>query len=453
MIRLKPYLVLLTLTAALFFCSCQSKSRHLEKAKVLYKQGLELSVDSSLAAAETFQQALLELDCCDPELLEVRRLKGQVKDQMAARYWKQGMEEEALELYKEAIALFRQLPGNVLLMNALQNAGRLAASLHQVDEAEKYYEDALEISRTQSSSKLSKDLILEICHDVYMEKGEYDKVIELVTDAMEKGARADLCQLTLGQAYYHIEDYKHALEFLALVSQSKEADIRMPAYQMLYQIHELKKDYPNALQCLEKYNENMIQVDTDQHLGEIQRIKDNYDRQIQKNTLQAEQRLKTVRFYLIGGLILAVLAVLAVILLLLRQRSLKARLKEEADQRQMEQAFKKNKVFLTAFTLSEKIVGNAEEINFEESEWNDYLELIDRVYGDFTKKLLEQYPTLTKTDLQICGLTRQGFSNQVISTVMNLQANSYARRKYRIKQEKMNGAQDDRSFEEIINAI
>ena len=109
--------------------------------------------------------------------------------------------------------------------------------------------------------------------------------------------------------------------------------------------------------------------------------------------------------------------------------------------------------FLTALALSEKITGTTVDFNFEDNEWNDYLELIDVVYSDFTKKLLERYPTLTKTDLQICSLTRQGFSNQVISIMMNLQPNSYARRKYRIKQEKMNGAEDDRSFEEIINEI
>ena len=82
-----------------------------------------------------------------------------------------------------------------------------------------------------------------------------------------------------------------------------------------------------------------------------------------------------------------------------------------------------------------------------------FVELIDKVYGDFTKKLLAQYPTLTKSDLQICCLTKQGFSNQVISILMNLQTNSYARRKSRIKQEKMNGLQDERSFEEIINSL
>ena len=39
------------------------------------------------------------------------------------------------------------------------------------------------------------------------------------------------------------------------------------------------------------------------------------------------------------------------------------------------------------------------------------------------------------------------------SEVMNLQTNSYARRKSRIKQDKMKGLEDDRSFEEIIDGI
>ena len=75
------------------------------------------------------------------------------------------------------------------------------------------------------------------------------------------------------------------------------------------------------------------------------------------------------------------------------------------------------------------------------------------IHGGFTQKLLAKYPTLSKGDLQICCLTRQGFSNQVIAILMNLQNNSFARRKYRIKQDKMNGAEDERSFEDIINDV
>jgi tetratricopeptide (TPR) repeat protein len=444
------HLILFGLVALTFFCSCQSNKRQYEKAFALYEEGLELSTTNSLAAAEAYSQALLALEQCNQELPDVRRLKGQIEDQLGTRYWKHGMKEEAFELHKDAIEIFRQLPGNVLLMNALQNAARVAASLHRVDEAEQYYTEALEIAKTQRSKKLSKDMLMELCRDVYLEKGEYNKVIELVTDALENGARPDLCHLTLGMAYYYLEKDKLALEYLNLAAQSEKAGVRMPAYQGLYQIYELQKDYPKALQCFEKYNENLRQAHTEQRNEEMQRVKRSYDLQIQRDNLQAEHKLKTMYWGLSVGILLIVLLVT---LLLLRQKTLKDRLIGEESQRQLDVAMKKNKVFVTALALSEKVTGNTVDFNLKEGEWNDYLDLINLVYNNFTKKLLDCYPTLTKTDLQICSLTRQGFSNQVISIMMNLQTNSYARRKYRIKQEKMNGAEDDRSFEEIINEI
>ena len=450
MIGSKRHLIIWALVAAVFFGSCQSNARHYEKALALYQEGLELSTVNSLAAAETFSQALLELEGCNQELTDVQRLKGQTEDQLGTMYWKHGMKEEALQLHRDAIEIFRLMPGSVLLMNALQNAGRVAASLQQVDEAEQYYVEALEIAKVQSSKKLSKDIMLELCRDVYMEKGEYEKVIELVTDALEKGARPDLCCLTLGMAYNNLGNDRLAIEYLNQATQSENTDIMMPAYQVLYQIYQLQKDYPKAFQCFEKYNENMMQAQDEQYNEEMQCIKRDYDYQVQNNNLETKQKLKSV--YLYSALVVMLVA-LFVTLLLLRHKTLKDKLKAEENQRQLDVAMRKNKVFLTALALSEKILGNTVDVNFEEKEWNDYLELIDLVYSDFTKKLMEQYPTLTKSDLQICGLTRQGFSNQVISVMMNMQANSYARRKYRIKQDKMNGAEDDRSFEVLINEI
>ena len=120
---------------------------------------------------------------------------------------------------------------------------------------------------------------------------------------------------------------------------------------------------------------------------------------------------------------------------------------------QMEATLKKNKVYVTALALTEQITASTLDFNLSEGEWDDFMTLIDKVYGGFIQRLMAQYPTLTKSDLQICCLTKQGFNNQVISILMNLQTNSYARRKSRIKQEKMNGLEDERSFEEIVNAV
>ena len=453
MIESKRHLIPLVLFLAVLFCSCNFNSRQFEKAKALYQQGLELSTDNSVAAAESYSQALLVLDRCNQELPEVRRLKGQIKDQLGTRYWKHGLKEEALRLHLDAVELFRQIQDSTLLMNALRNAGRVAASLHEVAQAKQYYDEAFAIVNRKNvinEIPLKADLLLEIARDIYMEKGAYEKVIEMITHALEGGTRPDLCHLTLGMAYYYIENDSLAIAYLTQATTSEKAGVRMPAYQGLYLIYELQGKYQEALECFRLFNENMMQAHKEQRNEEMQRIKREYDLQMQKNALQSEQKLKTVYLYLLVGLLLAALVLT---LLLLRQKTLKNKLKDEESQRQLELALKKNKVFVTALALTEQITVSTVDFDLEEKEWNDYLELIDMVYSDFTKKLLERYPTLTRTDLQICSLTRQGFSNQVISIMMNLQTNSYARRKYRIKQEKMNGSNDDRSFEEIINEI
>ena len=414
----------------------------------MYEQGLELSPENSVAAAETYSDALLLLDRCNLDHPEVRRLKALIEDQLGTRYWKNGLKEEALNLHLDAIEIFRTMPGSVALTNALQNAGRVAASLHRVEEARQYYEEALQLAQTQKNKQLSMDILLELCRDVYMEEGEYEKVIEGVTKALEGGARPDLCHLTLGMAYYYMENDAKAIEHLTLATQSGKAGVRMSAYQGLYLIEELQGKYQEALENFRLFNENMMEAHGEQHSEAVQRIQKDYELQAQKNALQADQKLKTFYLYLIVGVLVVALVLT---LLLLRQKTLKNKLMDEESQRQQETAMKKNKIFVTALALTEQITVSTVDFNLSASEWNDYLELIDLVYSDFTKKLLERYPTLTKTDLQICSLTRQGFSNQVISIMMNLQTNSYARRKYRIKQDKM-GA-DNRSFEEIINEI
>ena len=451
MITKKPHLSILLIGVMLFTFGCNRETRYYQNAKAMYEEGKALSdSNQSVAAAEAYRQALLAIDECRQDIPDVMRLKGQIEDQLGIRYWKHGLKEEALALHQDAIALFREIPGSVLLMYALQNAGRVSASLHQVEQAKQYYDEAFKLANSLGNKRLVNELLLELGRDVYLEEGEYEKTIEMVSKAMSNGARPDLCQLTLGLAYFSNGNDKLAIEYLNQASQSKKMDIKIPSYQVLYQIYELQKDYPKALQCFEKYHENLRQAQAEQHDEEMQRIKRECDLQIQRDNLQAAHKLKTVYW---GLFVVVLLTVLLVTLLLLRQKTLKDKLKGEESQRQLDVAMKKNKVFVTALALSEKITGNTIDFDLREGEWNDYLELIDLVYSDFIKKLLERYPTLTKTDLQICSLTRQGFSNQVVAILMNLQTNSYARRKYRIKQEKMNGAEDDRSFEEIINEI
>ena len=430
--------------------SCHHESRYLKEAETLFQKGVEQRADKqSEAAAESFSQALLAIERCDMDKPDVQRLKGQIEDNLGFCYWKHELFKEALPLHKDAVELFRALNADTLLMTALRNCGRAESSLGDIEGAKTAYEEALSLSKALNDKTMENDILLELSRDVLLPQGDCVQVIELVMQARANGAEGD-SPLTLGVAYYYLSQDSLAIIYLTEATKNEMAGVRMSAYQALCYLHQMQGDYAKALECHELFNENMIQADQVHRSEQVQRIKAEYDLQMQKNNLQAEQKLKSLYLYLI---LAALLVVLAVTLLLLRQKTLSAKLKAEEMKNQMELALKKNKVYVTALALTEQITASTLDFDLKESEWDDFVILIDKVYGDFTKRLTEKYPTLTKSDLQICCLTKQGFSNQVISILMNQQTASYARRKSRIKQEKMDGLNDERSFEEIIGEI
>lgn len=431
--------------------SCRNEARHFEKADSLYKEGSEKRHQKqSEVAAELFSQALLEIEKCDAENENVQQLKGKIEDDLGAMYWKHGLMDDALEMHQKAARLFCEVPDSTNLAVALRNSGRVAALMEKTDEAEHYYDEALQVAKLVRNDSLLYDIQLEQARDFYMNIGDYQKAIENVNQVLEKGIDTIMCHLTLGVAHFYMENDSLAALHLHYATQSEKAGIRVPAYQALYTIAQEQGDIEKALEYHELFSENLIQTDNENHFEQVQRIKADYDLQVQKNELQAEQRLKNVRLYLFISLLLIALLTAFFIL---RQKMLNDKLKLEQMKNQMELALKKNKVYVTALALSEQVTSSSLAFNLEERDWQDFIELTDFAYGDFTKRLMAQYPTLTDSDLQICCLTKQGFSNHVISILLGIQTASFARRKSYIKQEKMNGLNDNRSFEEIINAV
>lgn len=433
------------------FTACRQEARSLNEAETCYQEGLELkAAKNTEAAAEAFSNALLAINRCDASKTEVKHLKALIEDNLGAMYWKHGLSDEALELHLDAVTLSRELNDTTLLMKALRNCGRVTASLQRTQDAQAFYGESLILAESINDSAFVNELLMETSHDLYLESGDYPQAITNATRALSNGADPSFCHLVIGLSHYYQSQDSLAIMHLQEATQSPKPSVRMSAYQGLCQLYQYAGDYPKALECHELYTENMMQDSHDFSRQEMERIKAEYDLKLQKQNIEAEHRLKNVFLYLIlGGLI----AYLCVVLLLLRQKTLNAKLKTEEMKSQLELALKKNKVYVTALALTEQITSSTLDFNLSEAEWNDFVELVDALHDGFTQRLLAQYPSLNDGDLQICCLAKQGFSNQVISILLNLQTASYARRKSRIKQEKMNGLQDERSFEEIIDSL
>ena len=445
------FLMIIMVALTVGFAACRQEARSLNEAETCYQEGLELkAAKNTEAAAEAFSNALLAINRCDASKTEVKHLKALIEDNLGAMYWKHGLSDEALELHLDAVTLSRELNDTTLLMKALRNCGRVTASLQRTQDAQAFYEESLNLAENINDSDFVNELLMETSHDLYLESGDYPQAIANATRALSNGANPSFCHLVIGLSHYYQSQDSLAIMHLQEATQSPKPSVRMSAYQGLCQLYQYAGDYPKALECHELYTENMMQDSHDFSRQEMERIKAEYDLKLQKQNIEAEHRLKNVFLYLIlGGLI----AYLCVVLLLLRQKTLNAKLKTEEMKSQLELALKKNKVYVTALALTEQITSSTLDFNLSEAEWNDFVELVDALHDGFTQRLLAQYPLLNDGDLQICCLAKQGFSNQVISILLNLQTASYARRKSRIKQEKMNGLQDERSFEEIIDSL
>lgn len=446
----KRHITVLLLVMMAAFVSCK-QNRHHDEALFLYNKGVELrEAKQNEEAAETFGEALIEINLCNTEAADVKTLKAEIVDKLGEIYWLQGLFEEALALHLDATALSRGISDSTSLTKSLRNAGRASASLKNLEDAEKYYNEALEIAKSLNDNAFIGDLTLDLARDIYLEKGYYDKTISVVNQVLEYSSDKHQCHLLLGLANYYIENDEEAVKHLNEAVKSDKAGARMSAYHTLYYIHQIKGDYKKSLEYHELYNENMIEADHRHRSEELQRIKNYYDLKMQENALKAKQRTRII--YLCGMLGLLVIT-LIIMVVLFRQKTLKTQLESEKTKKRFEAALKKNKVYVTALALSEQITASTLDFQLDDDSWDDFMNLINLIYNNFTYKLKNMYPSLTTEDLHICCLTRLGFSNQVIAILMNQQTNSYARRKSRIKQEKMNCNDDARSFEEILDKI
>ena len=483
---------LILMTAVLALAACNSPAKRMEQAQALYKEGVELREQRrSEEAAEKFLQGLTLVQRSD-KTVETVQLEGQLCDNLGAMYLKHGLFEEAFKQHQRALNCFKQTADSTGMMNAYRNSGRAVRAQEQYTQAKQYYDSAFRIATFINDEAMLADLYLEMGRDYYMETGNFAKGIESVNQALEIGLGdndTDIAHMTLGILYYYTRENEKAKSHLNEALRSERAGLKMSVYQTLYAIAESEGDYQKAVQYHKLFTSNMMEADAEHSNENIQRIKSEYELKAQQSELESLHRTRDLKLYLI--IALAVIALL-VILLIVRKKISDNKLEMERFGRQVERdqnrihelvsdmenlirtndelrrnqqtlppkdlmsiqkIMMRNKVMATAQALSEEI--NNDSLNFEltDNDWNDFISLTDLIFDGFSQRLLQLYPKLGQWDVRICCLSKNGFSNQVISILLDTQTDSYYKRKTRIKQKKMDLGDDNRSFEEIVNAV
>ena len=491
---MKTYLksLILTFTLCLALTACNNPTRRMEQAQAFYQEGVQLREQRrSEEAAEKFLQGLAIVQR-SKKTTETIQLEGQLCDNLGAMYLKHELFEDAFKQHQQALKCFKQTADSTGMMNAYRNSGRAMRAQEQFTQAKQYYDSAFRIATFIGDKAMQGDLYLELGRDYYMETGNYAKGIESVNMALESGLDdndTDIAHMTLGILYYYTREYDKARTHLNEALRSERAGLKMSVYQTLYAIAYSLGDYQEAVQYHKLFTANMMQADAEHSNETMQRIKSEYELKAQQSELESIHRNRDLKLYLI--IALAVIALL-VIVLIVRKIISDHKLEMEHFGRQVERdqnrihelvsdmetlirtndelrrqqqtlppkdlmsiqkIMMRNKIMATAQALSEEV--NNDSLNFEltDNDWKDFINLTDLLFDGFSQRLLELYPKLCQWDMRICCLSKNGFSNQVISILLDTQTDSYYKRKTRIKQMKMDLGDDNRTFEEIVNAV
>ena len=449
------YLLSMLLALGIFSTSCESQAKREQRARALYEQGVQLrSQRLSEEATECFLEALSLMDNVETHDRASLQLRANIKDNLGAMYNKHQMFEDALKMHREAVDDFKQIQDSVGMMTAWRNCGRVAKSLGWFAQTKQFYDNAVQIAALLNDDAMLNDFYLEAGRDCYMEIEDYPTAIEYVEKAVNGGLDGNdlhIANMTLGILYYYIDGNDVAKAYLEKALQSDRAGVKMSVYQTLYGIALNEENLEKAMEYEQLFIYNMMLADKEHNSESIQRIKAESELRAQKTELETLHRTKSLKLYLIIAVIL--LGSLT-ILLIVRKRVTDNKIKSLEKELQMrDKVMLSSSVFTTAKKLGEHLTADALNFDLSDADWDDFISMTDLVYDGFSKRLLAKFPKLTNNDVRICCLAKNGFSNQVISVLLETQLDSYYKRKMRIKQAKMELENDDRTFEEIISEI
>lgn len=80
-----------------------------------------------------------------------------------------------------------------------------------------------------------------------------------------------------------------------------------------------------------------------------------------------------------------------------------------------------------------KLISFIEDSIGEEDDWKDFSRNFDIVYRDFTKRLLEECPTLSQADMRLSCYIKMGLSSKEIAPMLNISSKSVEMARYRLR--------------------
>lgn len=375
----------------------------------------------------------------------------------------------------------------------LSNIGVIYVETKKFQESEKYYDEALILSKRANSHELIAN-VLNNKGSLYGEQANYELALKYMQEAMEirrqNNNKFGLARsnLSLGELYIKLKDFKKAEDYsrqaILIGREVKSLQTVNYSYGLLHKIYQEKKDFKNAYESLLNYQQTSDSLFNEENAKRITQLEMQFEFDRKQAQLEADQKEKELYFWMsAGGL---GLSLIIVSLLFFLQRSRAKRSELEQVKLRLEKINLKNELLIKdkelatnimylinknelINTISEKLLEIKSNLvpesqspvqkiilelqsNLQPELWKEFEFRFQQVHEQFYQTLNEKFPDLTPSERRLCAFLKLNMTTKEISALTHQNAKSIDVARTRLRK-KLNLTGTDQNLITFLESI
>lgn len=403
----------------------------------------------------------------------------------------------AYSYYNQNLELSRIRDDNVSISKALTNIGliyfnRTGDTTLSIDSVEvlndlaiEYVSNALLFNKKTNDRQTTATILLNLA-DMYRNKGDYDKALNSVREALIiSGGYSERVHswsnITYAYILYELDSLdvaeKVLLEALDLAKKNELKESLIDVYSLLGYIYEDKGDFEQAYYYYTNYSYLSQSVYKIDYKKQIDAIKMASEFDAEENLKNIEKQQKTYRILIITFILISVFTLIILLYYRLRQRHTNINLENKLLNERLETRNRELTLRIMALIqrnevekdivqrlntlklkLKKEYQGEVQDIlrnfSFKQNDllWKEFEIRFESVHQEFFTKLSKAYPELTTNEKRLCAFLYLDMSSKDISAItgQSIRALNVARTRLR---KRFNLTNDSQSISGFLNEL
>ena len=382
---------------------------------------------------------------------------------------------------------FKALDANTALNDSaeiatnLLNIGLMDEELLRLDSAKKYFDKSLSVCRV-IGQRTTELIVLMSLGNVLHKNKKYREAIPYFDQSLKLAVETDLQDrqaevlVRMGNNYSMLGNKalaeKYFLQGLGLARAIKALSFVRQSYKGLYELYEKTNALKKAIEYHHLYNQVNDSIFNEEQNNRIHELNVQYEtakkaHQIELNearikALDQQVQAESLRKYLLGTGLIAVLLISGAGLFAYRQRLKRQEMKRAVDKELYEKELTYKKKELANHTLHlvqksellDSIRNKLEALKKEpelnrnainrliqvikndeqaEKDWANFQTYFEQAHEKFDQKLREHFNDLTHNEVRLAALLKMSLSTKEIATILNISPDSVNKARYRLR--------------------